>query len=233
MNGCGSIRIFTLGNLAEKHKGEDSKRSRRTLWRRLQATDLPGGQHRPDACSWTICWRSDVGLMIMMMMIHTHLRALDGARSDQKREWGWIITQGVPLLFCRRHQRHGQQVQQWQHQRQGRGTKKCPNDASSTVAHFVCFGLAEQAGVKEAVPHWKKNSKLVLVSLLLTGLLLAALLVAGYYFKTHRKNSKGVRLVSGSKDTHVFFFFYISLPDKQFIKWMDEQRQEIRKPRTD
>lgn len=124
MNGCSSIRIFTLGNLAEKHKGEDSKRSRRTLWRRLQATDLPGGQHWPDPCSWTICWRSDVGLMMMMMMIHTHLRALDGARSDQKREWGWIITQGVPLLFCRRHQRHGQQVQQWQHQRQGRGTKK-------------------------------------------------------------------------------------------------------------
>uniref|UniRef100_A0A3B4F586 Si:ch211-286o17.1 n=1 Tax=Pundamilia nyererei TaxID=303518 RepID=A0A3B4F586_9CICH len=47
---------------------------------------------------------------------------------------------------------------------------------------------------KEAVPRWGKNSKLVLVSLLLTGLLLAALLVAGYYLKTHRKNSKGVRL---------------------------------------
>uniref|UniRef100_A0A8C9XH53 Si:ch211-286o17.1 n=1 Tax=Sander lucioperca TaxID=283035 RepID=A0A8C9XH53_SANLU len=48
--------------------------------------------------------------------------------------------------------------------------------------------------VEEAVPRWGKNSKLVLVSLLLTGLLLAALLVAGYYLKTHRKNSKGVRL---------------------------------------
>uniref|UniRef100_A0A3Q0RQX0 Si:ch211-286o17.1 n=1 Tax=Amphilophus citrinellus TaxID=61819 RepID=A0A3Q0RQX0_AMPCI len=47
---------------------------------------------------------------------------------------------------------------------------------------------------KEAVPRWGNNSKLVLVSLLLTGLLLAALLVAGYYLKTHRKNSKGVRL---------------------------------------
>lgn len=45
-----------------------------------------------------------------------------------------------------------------------------------------------------AVPRWGKNSKLVLVSLLLAGLLLAALLVAGYYLKTHRKNSKGVRL---------------------------------------
>lgn len=48
----------------------------------------------------------------------------------------------------------------------------------------------------EAAPRWGNNSKLVLVSLLLTGLLLAALLVAGYYLKTHRKNSKGVRLVS-------------------------------------
>lgn len=51
-----------------------------------------------------------------------------------------------------------------------------------------------------AVPRWGKNSKLVLVSLLLTGLLLAALLVAGYYLKTHRKNSKGVRLVSVVKE---------------------------------
>lgn len=54
----------------------------------------------------------------------------------------------------------------------------------------------------EAVPRWGKNSKLVLVSLLLTGLLLAALLVAGYYLKTHRKNSKGVRLVSRLEKVH-------------------------------
>ncbi len=57
-----------------------------------------------------------------------------------------------------------------------------------------------QTDVEEAVPRWGKNSKLVLVSLLLTGLLLAALLVAGYYLKTHRKNSKGVRLVSQSEE---------------------------------
>lgn len=61
----------------------------------------------------------------------------------------------------------------------------------------VMFSLL-QTDVEEAHPHWGKNSKLVLVSLLLTGLLLAALLVAGYYLKTHRKNSKGVRLVSTS-----------------------------------
>lgn len=56
--------------------------------------------------------------------------------------------------------------------------------------------FCSQTGVENAVTRWRKNSKLVLVSLLVTGLLLAALLVAGYYFKTHRKNSKGVRLVS-------------------------------------
>ncbi|KAA8593238.1 hypothetical protein FQN60_009354 [Etheostoma spectabile] len=56
------------------------------------------------------------------------------------------------------------------------------------------FVSGKYTDVEEAVPRWGKNSKLVLVSLLLTGLLLAALLVAGYYLKTHRKNSKGVRL---------------------------------------
>ncbi len=74
----------------------------------------------------------------------------------------------------------------------------------------------DQTDVEEAVPRWGKNSKLVLVSLLLTGLLLAALLVAGYYLKTHRKNSKGVRLVSrleevchtvnASQARHLYFF---------------------------
>lgn len=54
--------------------------------------------------------------------------------------------------------------------------------------------------MEEAVPRWGKSSKLVLVSVLLAGLLLAALLVAGYYLKTHRKNSKGVRLVSTTYD---------------------------------
>lgn len=57
---------------------------------------------------------------------------------------------------------------------------------------LVCF----QTDVEKAVTRWGKKSKLVLVSVLLAGLLLAALLTAGYYLKTHRKNSKGVRLVS-------------------------------------
>lgn len=60
---------------------------------------------------------------------------------------------------------------------------------------FFCPRIC-QTGIENAAPRRGKNSKLVLVSLLLAGLLLAALLVAGYYLKTHRKNSKGVRLVS-------------------------------------
>ncbi|XP_061784953.1 uncharacterized protein [Nerophis lumbriciformis] len=68
------------------------------------------------------------------------------------------------------------------------------DDIKGMVNKFNNDNIKDKAGVKEAVPHWRKNSKLVLVSLLVTGLLLAALLAAGYYFKTHRKNSKGVRL---------------------------------------
>ncbi|XP_061544159.1 hematopoietic progenitor cell antigen CD34 [Phycodurus eques] len=68
------------------------------------------------------------------------------------------------------------------------------DDIKGMVNKFNNDNIKDKAGVKEAFPHWRKNSKLVLVSLLLTGLLLAALLVAGYYFKTHHKNSKGVRL---------------------------------------
>ncbi|XP_061687693.1 hematopoietic progenitor cell antigen CD34 isoform X2 [Syngnathoides biaculeatus] len=68
------------------------------------------------------------------------------------------------------------------------------DDIDGMVNKFNNDNVKDKAGVREAVPHWRKNSKLVLVSLLLTGLLLAALLVAGYYFRTHRRNSKGVRL---------------------------------------
>ncbi|XP_034021730.1 hematopoietic progenitor cell antigen CD34 [Thalassophryne amazonica] len=68
------------------------------------------------------------------------------------------------------------------------------DDVKGMADGFNNDNIKHKIGVEEVVPHWGKNSKLVLVSLLLTGLLLAALLVAGYYFKTHRKNSKGVRL---------------------------------------
>ncbi|XP_070759583.1 hematopoietic progenitor cell antigen CD34 [Enoplosus armatus] len=67
-------------------------------------------------------------------------------------------------------------------------------DVAGMANKFNNDNIKDKTDVEEAVPRWGKNSKLVLVSLLLTGLLLAALLVAGYYLKTHRKNSKGVRL---------------------------------------
>lgn len=67
-------------------------------------------------------------------------------------------------------------------------------DVAEMANKFNNDNIKDKTDVEEASPRWGKNSKLVLVSLLLTGLLLAALLVAGYYFKTHRKNSKGVRL---------------------------------------
>ncbi|XP_037628325.1 hematopoietic progenitor cell antigen CD34 [Sebastes umbrosus] len=72
--------------------------------------------------------------------------------------------------------------------------KYVEDDVAGMADKFNNDNIKDKTDVKEAVPRWGKNSKLVLVSLLLTGLLLAALLVAGYYLKTHRKNSKGVRL---------------------------------------
>ncbi|KAM9813452.1 uncharacterized protein ACB057_003279 [Neosynchiropus ocellatus] len=67
-------------------------------------------------------------------------------------------------------------------------------DVAGMADKFNDVSIKDETDVEEASPRWGKNSKLVLVSLLLAGLLLAALLVAGYYLKTHRKNSKGVRL---------------------------------------
>ncbi|XP_055016656.1 hematopoietic progenitor cell antigen CD34 isoform X2 [Boleophthalmus pectinirostris] len=67
-------------------------------------------------------------------------------------------------------------------------------DVGGMADKFNNDNIKDKTDVEEATPHWGKNSKLVLVSILLAGLLLAALLVAGYYLKTHRKNSKGVRL---------------------------------------
>ncbi|XP_034725307.1 hematopoietic progenitor cell antigen CD34 [Etheostoma cragini] len=72
--------------------------------------------------------------------------------------------------------------------------KYVEDDVVGMANKFNNDNIKDKTDVEEAVPRWGKNSKLVLVSLLLTGLLLAALLVAGYYLKTHRKNSKGVRL---------------------------------------
>ncbi|TWW62322.1 hypothetical protein D4764_04G0009690 [Takifugu flavidus] len=67
-------------------------------------------------------------------------------------------------------------------------------DVSGMTKKFNNDNIKDKTGVENAVSRWRQKSKLVLASLLLTGLLLASLLVAGYYLKTHRKNSKGVRL---------------------------------------
>ncbi|XP_059924512.1 uncharacterized protein si:ch211-286o17.1 [Gadus macrocephalus] len=67
-------------------------------------------------------------------------------------------------------------------------------DAVAMADKFNNDNIKDKIDVEEASPRVVKGSKMVLVSLLISGLLLAALLVAGYYFKTHRKSSKGVRL---------------------------------------
>ncbi|KAF7207639.1 hematopoietic progenitor cell antigen CD34 [Nothobranchius furzeri] len=72
--------------------------------------------------------------------------------------------------------------------------KYVEDDVTGMTNKFNNDNIKDKTNIKEAVPRWVKNSKLVLALLLLTGVLLAALLVAGYYFKTHRKNSKGVKL---------------------------------------
>ncbi|XP_014843691.1 PREDICTED: hematopoietic progenitor cell antigen CD34 isoform X1 [Poecilia mexicana] len=72
--------------------------------------------------------------------------------------------------------------------------KYVEDDVIGMVNKFNNDNIKDTTGVHGATPRWRKNSKLVLVSLLLSGLLLAALLIGLYYLKTHRKNSKGVRL---------------------------------------
>ncbi|KAI4826846.1 hypothetical protein KUCAC02_030277 [Chaenocephalus aceratus] len=72
--------------------------------------------------------------------------------------------------------------------------KYVEDDVAGMAEKFNNDNIKDMTDVEEASPRWGKSSKLVLVSLLLAGLLLAALLVAGYYLKTHRNNSKGVRL---------------------------------------
>ncbi|XP_041745062.1 uncharacterized protein LOC121575834 isoform X2 [Coregonus clupeaformis] len=67
-------------------------------------------------------------------------------------------------------------------------------DAKGMAEKFNNDNIKDKIDFEEAVPRWGKKSKLVLVSLLLTGLLLAILLIAGYYLKTHRPPPKGARL---------------------------------------
>uniref|UniRef100_A0A4W5QBY3 Si:ch211-286o17.1 n=1 Tax=Hucho hucho TaxID=62062 RepID=A0A4W5QBY3_9TELE len=67
-------------------------------------------------------------------------------------------------------------------------------DAKGMAEKFNNDNIKDKIDFEEAVPRWGKKSKLVLVSLLLTGLLLAILLIVGYYLKTHRPPPKGARL---------------------------------------
>ncbi|KAM8916899.1 uncharacterized protein AB9W97_021519 isoform 2-T2 [Spinachia spinachia] len=72
--------------------------------------------------------------------------------------------------------------------------KYVEEDVAGMAEKFNNDNIKNKTNVQEAVQRRGRNSKLVLVSLLLTGLLLAALLLGGYYLKTHRRTSKGVRL---------------------------------------
>ncbi|XP_067360028.1 hematopoietic progenitor cell antigen CD34 [Channa argus] len=68
-------------------------------------------------------------------------------------------------------------------------------DVNGMTSKFNNDNIKHKTDIEKAVPHSvNPPSKWVLVTLLLSGLLLAALLVAGYYLKTRRKNSKGVKL---------------------------------------
>uniref|UniRef100_A0A3B1JI15 Si:ch211-286o17.1 n=1 Tax=Astyanax mexicanus TaxID=7994 RepID=A0A3B1JI15_ASTMX len=67
-------------------------------------------------------------------------------------------------------------------------------DAKGMTDKFNNDNIKDKVGVVEAVPVLVKHSRTVLISVLLAGLLLAALLIAAYVLKTHRTQTKGVRL---------------------------------------
>lgn len=67
-------------------------------------------------------------------------------------------------------------------------------DAKGMTDKFNNDNIKDKVGVVEAVPVLVKHSRTVLISVLLAGLLLAILLIAAYVLKTHRPQTKGVRL---------------------------------------
>lgn len=71
-------------------------------------------------------------------------------------------------------------------------------DPEEMAGKFNNDNITDKVEVDEAVSHVGQRSKIVLISLLITGLLLAALLIAGYLLKTHRGQSKGLRLAEDS-----------------------------------
>ncbi|XP_077054154.1 uncharacterized protein LOC143706289 [Siphateles boraxobius] len=71
-------------------------------------------------------------------------------------------------------------------------------DPEEMAGKFNNDNITDKVEVDEAVSRVGQRSKIVLISLLITGLLLAALLIAGYLLKTHRGQSKGLRLAEDS-----------------------------------
>ncbi|XP_067314625.1 hematopoietic progenitor cell antigen CD34 isoform X2 [Pseudorasbora parva] len=71
-------------------------------------------------------------------------------------------------------------------------------DPEGMAGKFNNDNITDKVEVDEAVSRKGHHSKIVLISLLITGLLLAALLIAGYLLKTHRGQSKGLRLAEDS-----------------------------------
>ncbi|XP_067230322.1 hematopoietic progenitor cell antigen CD34 [Chanodichthys erythropterus] len=71
-------------------------------------------------------------------------------------------------------------------------------DPEGMAGKFNNDNITDKVEVDEAVSRMGQRSKIVLISLLIAGLLLAALLIAGYFVKTHRAQSKGLRLAEDS-----------------------------------
>ncbi|KAK7145147.1 hypothetical protein R3I94_011292 [Phoxinus phoxinus] len=71
-------------------------------------------------------------------------------------------------------------------------------DPEEMAGKFNNDNITDKVDVDEVVSRVGQRSKIVLISLLITGLLLAALLIAGYLLKTHRGQSKGQRLAEDS-----------------------------------
>ncbi|XP_051986442.1 hematopoietic progenitor cell antigen CD34-like [Xyrauchen texanus] len=71
-------------------------------------------------------------------------------------------------------------------------------DPEGMAGKFNNDNITDKVEVEEAVSRMDQHSKIVLISLLTTGLLLAALLITGYLLKTHRGHSKGLRLAEES-----------------------------------
>ncbi|XP_010880039.1 hematopoietic progenitor cell antigen CD34 [Esox lucius] len=67
-------------------------------------------------------------------------------------------------------------------------------DVKGMAEKFNNDNIKDKIDFVEAVPRWGKNSKLVLVSLLISGVLLAILLITGFYLKTHHPPPKGAKL---------------------------------------